>query len=183
MTFSTGVDTCPTHPWQMWSSGSPRNGFSGSYPFSFFPVDHDELRGARSSSPDVYVSLDREYTYDLSGDSEEAITIRPWQPRGRTVCVTRLLPQSVAIIPYTHTTILTGPNRRGGMIKMTFTLDKDAVRQLDRAAQRLSMPKSQVVREGAARIRRGDRPSFRERASEHARPIRRGSPGDPGPPA
>ena len=33
------------------------------------------------------------------------------------------------------------------MIKMTFTLDEDAVRQLDRAAQRLSLPKSQVVRE------------------------------------
>lgn len=33
------------------------------------------------------------------------------------------------------------------MIKMTFTLDEDAVRQLQRAAERLSMPKSQVVRE------------------------------------
>ncbi|MCH7564764.1 MAG: ribbon-helix-helix protein, CopG family [Gemmatimonadetes bacterium] len=33
------------------------------------------------------------------------------------------------------------------MIKMTFTLDEDAVRQLERAAQRLSMPKSHVVRE------------------------------------
>ena len=33
------------------------------------------------------------------------------------------------------------------MIKMTFTLDEDAVRQLERAAARLSMPKSRVVRE------------------------------------
>ena len=33
------------------------------------------------------------------------------------------------------------------MIKMTFTLDEDAVRQLERAADRLSMPKSHVVRE------------------------------------
>jgi len=33
------------------------------------------------------------------------------------------------------------------VIKMTFTLDEDAVQQLERAAQRLSMPKSQVVRE------------------------------------
>lgn len=33
------------------------------------------------------------------------------------------------------------------MIKMTFTLDDDAVRELDRAAERLDMPKSQVVRE------------------------------------
>lgn len=33
------------------------------------------------------------------------------------------------------------------MIKMTFTLDEDAVQQLERAADRLSMPKSQVVRE------------------------------------
>jgi len=33
------------------------------------------------------------------------------------------------------------------LIKMTFTLDDDAVRELDRAAERLDMPKSQVVRE------------------------------------
>lgn len=33
------------------------------------------------------------------------------------------------------------------MLKMTFTLDEEAVRQLERAAGRLSMPKSQVVRE------------------------------------
>lgn len=33
------------------------------------------------------------------------------------------------------------------MKKMTFTLDTDAVRYLDQAAARLSIPKSQVVRE------------------------------------
>lgn len=33
------------------------------------------------------------------------------------------------------------------MKKMTFTLDAKAVRYLDRAAERLSVPKSQVVRE------------------------------------
>lgn len=33
------------------------------------------------------------------------------------------------------------------MKKMTFTLDADAVRYLDRAAERLAVPKSQVVRE------------------------------------
>ena len=33
------------------------------------------------------------------------------------------------------------------MKKMTFTLDEAAVRELERAADRLDMPKSQVVRE------------------------------------
>lgn len=33
------------------------------------------------------------------------------------------------------------------MKKMTFTLDEEAVRYLDRAAERLAIPKSQVVRE------------------------------------
>lgn len=33
------------------------------------------------------------------------------------------------------------------MKKMTFTLDDDAVRELERAADRLDLPKSQVVRE------------------------------------
>jgi predicted transcriptional regulator len=33
------------------------------------------------------------------------------------------------------------------MIKVTFTLDPEAVRELDRAAERLAIPKSQVVRE------------------------------------
>jgi predicted transcriptional regulator len=33
------------------------------------------------------------------------------------------------------------------MIKMTFTLDREAARELDRAAERLSIAKSQVVRE------------------------------------
>ena len=33
------------------------------------------------------------------------------------------------------------------MKKMTFTLDEDAVRELERAADRLDLPKSQVVRE------------------------------------
>lgn len=33
------------------------------------------------------------------------------------------------------------------MKKMTFTLDEQAVRELDRAAERLDLPKSQVVRE------------------------------------
>lgn len=33
------------------------------------------------------------------------------------------------------------------MKKMTFTLDDDAVRELERAAERLSIPKSQVIRE------------------------------------
>jgi metal-responsive CopG/Arc/MetJ family transcriptional regulator len=33
------------------------------------------------------------------------------------------------------------------MKKMTFTLDDEAVRELDRAAERLDIPKSQVVRE------------------------------------
>lgn len=33
------------------------------------------------------------------------------------------------------------------MIKVTFTLDDDTVSYLDRMSQRLSMPKSQVVRE------------------------------------
>lgn len=33
------------------------------------------------------------------------------------------------------------------MKKMTFTLDDDAVRGIERAADRLSIPKSQVVRE------------------------------------
>ena len=43
--------------------------------------------------------------------------------------------------PYSHTTGIPP------LIKMTFTLDDDAVRELDRAAERLDMPKSQVVRE------------------------------------
>lgn len=33
------------------------------------------------------------------------------------------------------------------MKKMTFTLDDDAVRELERASERLGIPKSQVVRE------------------------------------
>ena len=33
------------------------------------------------------------------------------------------------------------------MIKKTFTLDEAAVRELERAARRLEMPKSQIVRE------------------------------------
>lgn len=33
------------------------------------------------------------------------------------------------------------------MKKMTFTLDEDSVRELERASERLGIPKSQVVRE------------------------------------
>lgn len=41
-------------------------------------------------------------------------------------------------MPYTHTY---------GMIKRTFVLDDDSSEYLDRTAERLGMPKSQVVRE------------------------------------
>lgn len=36
------------------------------------------------------------------------------------------------------------------MKKMTFTLDADAVRHLERAARRLDVPKSQIVREAVS---------------------------------
>lgn len=36
------------------------------------------------------------------------------------------------------------------MKKMTFTLDDDSVRELERAARRLNIPKSQVIREAVS---------------------------------
>ena len=48
--------------------------------------------------------------------------------------------------------------------KATFTLDEDAVRALERAAARLRVPKSQVVREAIVEYEaRSDRLSERER--------------------